>query len=129
MTSDLHEIPVPPEPDYVAPDGSAVRLLCEVDAAGMAHFELPSGSTTQEVVHKTVDEVWFVLSGHGWMWRRRDRDGVERETELLPGLSLNLPVGTRFQFKADGSESLAVIGVTVPRWPGPDEAVEVEGIW
>lgn len=48
---------------------------------------------------------------------------------LTPGLSLSIPVGTRFQFRADEGAALAAVGVTMPPWPGADEAYEVEGRW
>jgi mannose-6-phosphate isomerase-like protein (cupin superfamily) len=40
-----------------------------------------------------------------------------------------LPVGTRFQFRAEPDSSLHIVGVTMPPWPGDDEAVVVEGRW
>jgi len=39
------------------------------------------------------------------------------------------PAGTRFQFRADGEEGIEAVGVTMPPWPGMDEAYLVEGIW
>lgn len=119
---------LPERPDYEAPDGSAVRLLCEVERAGMAHFELAPGRVTQAVVHRTVDEIWFVVAGTGRMWRQRD-DGAEQELDLQPGLCLTIPVGTSFQFTTVGPAPLQVIAVTTPRWPGPAEAVAVDGRW
>jgi mannose-6-phosphate isomerase-like protein (cupin superfamily) len=79
------------------------------------------------VAHRTVEEVWYVVSGQGRMWRRL---GEREETVALrPGTSLNLPVGTRFQFRAEGNEPLVAVGVTMPPWPGEDEAYEVAGKW
>ena len=37
--------------------------------------------------------------------------------------------GTHFQFRSLGDEPLAVVGVTMPPWPGEDEAVVVPGAW
>ena len=49
--------------------------------------------------------------------------------ELRPGVSLTIPVGTRFQFRALGDEALEAVGVTMPPGPGEGEAYVVEGIW
>jgi len=58
---------LPVEPDAVAPDGSDVRILLGLRGGGMAHFELPPGQTSSAVTHKTVEEIWFFLSGRGQM--------------------------------------------------------------
>ena len=93
----------------------------------MAHFELSAGKVSQAVVHRTVEEVWFVVSGLGEMWRRQ---GERDETVVLqPGVCLTIPVGTHFQFRASSSQSVAAIGVTMPPWPGEGEAVLVAGPW
>ncbi|MBC5785708.1 cupin domain-containing protein [Ramlibacter sp. USB13] len=93
----------------------------------MAHFELAAGQVARAVVHRTVEEVWFVLSGRGEMWRRQ---GAREETVVLePGVCVTIPLGTHFQFRASPSEGVAAVAVTMPPWPGPGEAVFVEGPW
>ncbi len=118
---------LPAEPDVVAPDGSAVRILPGLAGGTMAHFELAPGETSIAVVHRTVEEIWFFVGGRGEMWRAHDER--EEVVEVEPGIALTIPIGTRFQFRALGSEPLAAVGVTMPPWPGPDEAVTVEGRW
>jgi mannose-6-phosphate isomerase-like protein (cupin superfamily) len=111
----------------VAPDGSDVRVLLGLAGGGMAHFELGAGQTARAIRHRTVEEVWFVLSGRGEMWRKQ---GEREETVVLEaGVCLTIPVGTHFQFRAEASGPLAAIGVTMPPWPGEDEAVPVSGPW
>jgi mannose-6-phosphate isomerase-like protein (cupin superfamily) len=111
----------------VAPDGSAVRVLLQVSGGSMAHFELGPGETSIAVVHKTIDELWYFLSGRGEMWRRMgDREQV---VEVGPDDCLTIPVGTRFQFRSFGFAPLAAVGTTIPPWPGEGEAVETEGPW
>ena len=118
---------LPGRPDAVAPDGSDVRILLGLDRGGMAHFELAAGETSVAVVHQTVEEIWFFVGGRGEVWRA---DGEREEiVEVEPGVCLTIPLGTRFQFRALGEEPLAAIGVTMPPWPGEDEAVSVEGRW
>jgi mannose-6-phosphate isomerase-like protein (cupin superfamily) len=114
-------------PDVIAPDGSEVRLLCATARGSMALFTLPPGRVSKAVVHRSVEEIWYVTRGSGRMWRR----GSMREeiVEIGPGLSLAIPAGTRFQFRCDGDEPIEAVGVTMPPWPGPDEAEIVEGIW
>lgn len=111
----------------VAPDGSDVRVLLGVAGGGMAEFELAAGQVSIAVTHRTVEEIWYVLRGRGEMWRRQGpREEVVR---LEPGVCLTVPLGTHFQFRANGGEALAVLGVTMPPWPGADEALVVAGPW
>lgn len=93
----------------------------------MAHFELGPGRTSIAVAHRTVEEIWSVLSGRGEMWRAQHRR--TEITELEPGVALTVPLGTAFQFRCTGSEPLAIVAVTMPPWPGDGEAIEVEGPW
>ena len=113
--------------DDVAPDGSDVRVLLGLDAGGMAHFELGPRRASRAVAHRTVEEIWYVLRGRGEMWRKQgDREEV---VTLEEGVSVTIPLGTHFQFRSLGDEPLSVIGVTMPPWPGAQEAYEVGGKW
>lgn len=118
---------LPPAPDYTAPDGSDVRLLLDMDGGGLAHFELPPGSTSVAVAHRTVDEIWYIVGGRGEMWR--EQDGLEEVVALEPGVCLTIPVGTRFQLRSSGDGALAAVAVTMPPWPGSEEARTVPGKW
>jgi mannose-6-phosphate isomerase-like protein (cupin superfamily) len=111
----------------MAPDGSEVRLLAASARGSMAHFRLPPGAVSRAVRHASVEELWYFVSGRGRMWRK-DETG-ESVVEVVPGVSLNIPVGTAFQFRADGDSPLEAVGVTMPPWPGPHEAVFVDGAW
>ena len=125
--SEFSTLPLPAETTVVAPDGSNVRVLLGLSTGTMAHFELPAGMTSSAVGHRTVEEIWFVVAGRGQMWRRQG----EREeiVELVPGTCLTIPLGTHFQFRASAAEPVAVVGVTMPPWPGADEAIAVPGPW
>lgn len=118
---------LPDAPDAIAPDGSEVRLLAAAARGSMAHFRLPPGAVSKAVAHRTVEEVWYFVAGRGRMWR--SLDGREEVIEVLPGVSISIPVGAHFQFRCDGEEPLEAVGVTMPPWPGMDEAYEVEGVW
>ena len=118
---------LPPTPDVVAPDGSDVRLLARTERGSMAHFELAPGRVSDAIRHRTVDEIWFVLSGRGEIWRKQgNREDI---VALEPGVSVTIPVGTHFQFRASGDTALEAVGVTMPPWPGDTEAVPVPGKW
>jgi mannose-6-phosphate isomerase-like protein (cupin superfamily) len=118
---------LPPDPTVTSPDGSDVRPLLGLKAGGMAHFELAAGRTSAAVMHKTVEEIWYVVSGAGEMWR--NQGGREEIVALEAGVCLTIPLGTRFQFRAAGGGPLAAVAVTMPPWPGADEAVIVAGPW
>ena len=118
---------LPAEPDAVAPDGSAVRVLLGLDRGGLAHFQLAPGQTSRAIAHRTVEEIWFFLEGHGEMWLKSgEREEIVR---VDAGLCVSIPVGTHFQFRALGSEALSAVGVTMPPWPGASEAYQVDGPW
>jgi len=116
---------LPAASDAIAPDGSEVRLLCRLAGGSMAHFRLPPGGCARAVVHRSVEELWFVTAGEGEMWRRGD--GQEEVVALRPGVAISIPVGTAFQFRAAAGSEVAVVGVTMPPWPGDDEAVPTDG--
>ena len=113
--------------DVIAPDGSEVRVLCSLSRGSMAMFTLPPKAVAKAVVHRTVEEIWYFLSGQGRLWRRSETS--EEVVDVGPGLSITIPTGTRFQFRCDGPEPLTIIGVTMPPWPGEGEAQIVEGCW
>ncbi|HKI15421.1 MAG TPA: cupin [Roseiarcus sp.] len=113
--------------DATAPDGTAVRLLLSLRGGSMAHFELPASAVSHAVTHRTVEEIWFVLGGQGRIWRRQD--GQERVDELAPGTSLTIPLGTAFQFRAEAGAPLSFLAITMPPWPGMDEALPAPGPW
>jgi mannose-6-phosphate isomerase-like protein (cupin superfamily) len=124
MMIDLH---LPEAYDVLAPDGSEVRILVAANKGSMAHFTLPPRQVSLAVVHRTVEEVWYVLSGQGQMWRKFG--DTETIVALTAGLSLTIPLGTHFQFCNTGIEPLKAVGVTMPPWPGMDEAFAVQGKW
>ena len=118
---------LPMHSDTVAPDGSDVRILLGLKGGGLAHFELPPNQISKAVKHKTVEEIWFIISGRGQMWRKLDE--ITEIIDLYPNVCLTIPLGTHFQFRSYGYEALSAIGVTMPPWPGEGEAEMVKGIW
>ncbi len=117
---------LPREPDVLAPDGSQVRALLRLAAGSMAHFRIEPGQTSIAVAHRSVEELWYVVSGSGEIWRRQgDREEV---ATLAAGSCLNIPLGAAFQFRCT-DEPFEAVAVTMPPWPGDDEADAVDGPW
>ena len=113
--------------DTLAPDGSEIRLLSSASRGSMVHCTLNPGEVSLPVAHRTVDEVWYFLEGSGQVWRQLGEQ--ERVAEVAPGVSLSIPVGAHFQFRTTGDRPLRFLIVTMPPWPGEDEAYPVPGRW
>ena len=93
----------------------------------MAHFQLPAGQISRAVRHRTVEEIWYILEGKGEIWR--SVDGTEEVSPLFPGVCLTIPVGTAFQFRASPDTAVSIVAVTMPPWPGENEAEFIAGAW
>lgn len=127
METPWHAAQVRADYDILAPDGSEIRVLVQVNGGSMVHCTLPPGGVTQAVCHRTVEELWYFLGGQGEVWRKSGT--TEEVTGVGPGMALPIPLGTHFQFRAIGAEPLTFVITTMPPWPGPDEAVPVPGHW
>ncbi len=117
------------EPDVIAPDGSEIRLLIDhrhaAVGASVVEVTLPAGQVSRPVYHRTVEEVWYILEGTGIVWRcppAADESLLVPALPVAPGDALVIPVGWMFQFSADESGNLRFLCVTMPPWPGNDEA-------
>lgn len=119
--------PFPSAPDGRSPAGAEVRILIEGESGSMIHSTVPPGQVNRATVHATVSEFWHVLSGTGQIWRR-DANG-EETTNLGSGISIDLPVGTAFQYRCTGTDPLRFICISMPRWPGSKEATIIDGPW
>lgn len=114
-------------PDAIALDGSEVRLLCGLSRGALSVFSLPPKAVARAVTHRTIEEVWYFLSGEGRMWRKLgDQEAI---TDVLAGIAISIPTGTHFQFRSDGAEPLIAVAAVMPPWPGEDEVYAVEGPW
>ena len=93
----------------------------------MAQFDLPPGMTSIAVEHRSVYEIWYFLSGQGEFWRKQN----EREEIVTvdADVCITIPVGTQFQFRTIGRAPLVAVAITMPPWPGDDEAILRPGIW
>ena len=118
---------LPKDRDTLAPDGSEIRLLAETSRGSMVHCTLSAGAVSAPVAHRTVEDIWYFLEGAGQVWRRQGDE--DRTVDVAPGVSLSIPVGVHFQFRAAGDHPLRFVIVTMPPRPGEDEAYRVAGRW
>jgi mannose-6-phosphate isomerase-like protein (cupin superfamily) len=117
----------PPPADVLAPDGTELWVGDSGVHGSMNRFELARGATSKAVMHRTVEEIWHVISGRGEMWRADDHG--EEVILLKPDVTVTIPAGMRFQFRASNAGPLKIAGSTMPPWPGEFEAIEVAGPW
>jgi mannose-6-phosphate isomerase-like protein (cupin superfamily) len=104
-----------------------IRFIMDGETGNMIHSTVPSGQINKATRHKTVSEFWHVLEGRGQIWRARE--GREETVVLEAGVSIDIPVGTAFQYRCDGDQPLKFICISMPPWPGDSEAEPVKGIW
>jgi mannose-6-phosphate isomerase-like protein (cupin superfamily) len=119
---------LPEKVDAIAPDGSEIRELLSLPRGSFVHCTLPVGAVSQAVCHKTVEEIWYFLEGQGEVYRKQG-DGEPDVTAVYPGASVSIPTGTHFQFRNTGDTPLRFVIVTMPPWPGADEAFPVANYW
>lgn len=123
----MKETMLPVEPDARSPAGADIRFIMDGTTGNMIHGTVPPGQINRATVHATVSEFWYVLEGHGEIWRKDTTE--ERVTALLPGVSVDIPVGTAFQYRNVGDQLLRFICITMPPWPGDSEATLLAGAW
>jgi mannose-6-phosphate isomerase-like protein (cupin superfamily) len=130
--------PVPPKgsasaaPDYISLDGAEIRLVLRPEVEGVACHSVSEatfrpGQVSRAVRHRHVEESWYVLDGEAEVWRRPADGSPASIVRLGPGEALNIPPGFGFQVRALGAVPLRLLCSTAPPWPGPDEAVPVDG--
>ena len=117
----------PEHPDAKSPAGADIRYLMDGPTGNMIHSTVPPNQINRATVHATVSEFWYILAGHGEIWRNDGREsGV---TVLVPGVAIDIPVGTAFQYRNVSDVDLKFICISMPPWPGDSEATYVDGIW
>lgn len=123
----MKETVLPDAAQARSPAGAQIRYVMDGPPGNMIHSTVPPGQVNRATVHASVHEFWHVLSGAGAIWRR---DGAEqRITPLLPGVSIDIPPGTAFQYRCDGAAPLVFLCVSMPPWPGDFEARHLDGPW
>jgi len=123
----MKTVMLPTQPDAKSPAGAEIRFLIGGKTGNMIHSTVPPYQINKATVHATVHEFWYVLEGHGEIWRD---DGLEScVTDLVPGTSLDIPTGTVFQYRNVSNSDLKFICIAMPPWPGESEATVVDGKW
>ncbi|WP_150522827.1 cupin domain-containing protein [Roseibium sediminis] len=113
--------------DARSPAGADIRFIMDGPTGNMIHSTVPPGQINRATRHRTVSEFWHVLEGQGQIWRRNG-DG-EETVDLVAGVSIDIPVGTSFQYRCTGTTPLKFICISMPPWPGDEEATYVDGVW
>ena len=115
----------------VAPDGSEVRLVLTEDhgatRCSVVEVTIAAGQVSRPVRHRTVEEAWYVISGAGEVWRCPPGVSVRdvAPVSVVAGDAVVIPTNWSFQFSADVGSELRFVCVTMPAWPGMDEAAEI----
>ena len=114
-------------PEDKSPAGADIRYLMDGETGNMIHSTVPPLQVNRATLHATVSEFWYVLEGHGEIWRD---DGEENSiTTLVQGTAIDIPVGTSFQYRNVSDVDLKFICISMPPWPGEAEATYVQGVW
>ncbi|MEP4198534.1 MAG: cupin domain-containing protein [Aliishimia sp.] len=123
----MKETALPSLADAKSPAGADIRFIMDGTTGNMIHSTVPPGQINKATRHETVSEFWYILDGQGEIWRRAGDQ--EKVTSLVAGVSIDIPVGTAFQYRNVGSTPLKFICVSMPPWPGDHEASHLEGAW
>jgi len=111
-----------------APDGSSLHLLARTKHASLCHGELKANTVSTAVMHKTVEELWYVLSGEGSFYCEALNAGAP--FDIGDGTSFALPPRSVFQFKCTSEHSLRFVITTLPAWPGDHEIITAShAVW
>ena len=118
---------LPEQPEAKSPAGADIRFLMNGEKGNMIHSTVPPYQVNKATIHATVSEFWYVLEGHGEIWR----DDVKESNIaiLVPGTSIDIPAGTAFQYRNISDMDLKFICIAMPPWPGDEEAVLLDGPW
>lgn len=123
----MKTVMLPMQPNAKSPAGADIRYLVSGTTGNMIHSTVPPHQINRATVHATVSEFWYVLEGHGEIWRSKGLDSCV--AVLIPGTAIDIPVGTAFQYRNVADSNLTFICISMPPWPGDAEATFVDGIW
>jgi len=60
---------IPEQPDGKSPAGADIRFIMDGQTGDMIHSTVPPHQINKATVNATVSEFWYVLEGHGEIWR------------------------------------------------------------
>lgn len=122
------------QPDYISPDGAEIRLILRPEIEGVRYHSVceavfKPGQVSRPMRHRTVEESWYVIEGEGEVWRCPPgaQPSSVSTVRITEGDALVIPPGFGFQVRAGAAGPLRMVCSTAPPWPGPEEAIPVEG--
>jgi len=118
---------LPGRPEAKSPAGADIRFLMDGTTGNMIHSTVPPRQVNRATVHATVSEFWYILEGRGEIWREDEEESCV--TALTPGTAIDIPVGTKFQYRNPSEVELKFICISMPPWPGDSEASFISGPW
>lgn len=68
--------------------GADNRFIMGGEKCNMIQITVPAHQVNKATVHATVMEFWYVLKGHGEIWREYGAKSCI--TELVPGTSIDI---------------------------------------
>jgi mannose-6-phosphate isomerase-like protein (cupin superfamily) len=100
--------------DRLSPSGTTeIRLLPNLPRGEIVHATTRPYRVSEPATLDGLTEFFFVLDGHGELWRADDH--IDEVTELLPGRCVKMPERTLYQYRT-GSEHLEFLVITAPRF-------------
>lgn len=111
-----------------AQDGSHYDGLIGTNQSWLSDCDLQPGEVTRPVRHRAHDEIWFVRSGSGQIWRSNEISQAVIDADF--GTCLTIPAGTAFQFRTTGDQPFRFLIFQAPPWPSDGPGFDyVDGPW
>lgn len=103
--------------------GSEIRPLIDrttsaITRCSLAEETLPPGCAVTPHRHREIEEIYYILSGHGVM------TVAEETREVGPGDAIYIPVGKRHTLKNTGDDPIKLILVCAPAFFYEDEILD-----
>lgn len=107
------------QPPFTTADGSTIRSILDISNApvanqSLAEASLPLGGATQRHYHRSSEEIYFILEGHGAM----EIDGETRK--VGPGDGVLIPPGAWHQICTEGDTPLRFLCCCAPPYSHDD---------
>lgn len=106
-------------PAFITKDRSEIREIMApanscIERQSLAEAIVYPGDTTATHIHKTVEEIYYILDGEGIMWQ----DGKERS--VRPGDAIANPPGVPHRITNTGDSPLVFLCICVPNYTHED---------